>query len=88
MILTRYAGQLKLSKFTPDEFVVVFWRQTVNIGFLLRQHIVVKGGNKQTDPEAQTKTSFAKKQGMSWAQRLKRVFKATTSCSRPLPTSM
>jgi ribosomal protein S27E len=33
-----------------------------------------KGGNKQINLKTQEKTSFAKKRGMSWAQRLKRVF--------------
>lgn len=33
-----------------------------------------KGGDKQTELAAQEETSFTKKRGMSWAQRLKRVF--------------
>ncbi len=33
-----------------------------------------KGGNKQINLETQEKTTFARKQGMTWAQRLKRVF--------------
>jgi len=32
-----------------------------------------KGGNKQIDTEIREKTAFAKKRGMTWAQRLKRV---------------
>ncbi len=37
-----------------------------------------KGGNKKIDHEIQGKTAFVKKRGMTWAQRLKRVFNIDT----------
>ena len=45
-----------------------------------------KGRKPHSGKEAQTPSE--RHAAMTWAQRLKRVFKATASCSRPLPTSM
>ena len=48
-----------------------------------------KGSSKKQDTSNKGKAPpVAKYKEMTWAQRLKRVFKASASCSRSLPTSL
>jgi hypothetical protein len=45
-----------------------------------------KGNKPKTSVESQDQTPAERRAAMTWAQRLKRVFKASASCSRSLPT--
>jgi hypothetical protein len=47
-----------------------------------------KGSKRNADEEGQSQSPAERRASMSWAQRLKRVFKASASCSRLLPTSL
>ena len=47
-----------------------------------------KGNKRTATDEAQDQTPVERRASMTWAQRLKRVFKASASCSRSLPTSL
>ena len=47
-----------------------------------------RGKGAKRKKESDDKTPAERHAGMTWAQRLKRVFKASASCSRPWPTSV